>query len=329
MTLTVEQILAGTRLGRMQTVGHMQVIPILAEDDDSFAPPDDILTSSPNYGHVNVNNESNRPTILPHGMAWIVKEQVQDHAIASGMLVKANGKRSTSTAMCVEQNQPGHIKKGKYEFQILPAELRSKALAVRNDSEFSRLWSSISDFNRSYDLPQHGGHIAYFLKQFEKELDEFVAEFEIVPNQVGAIIMIGGQIVGVERSPSSSFWSTLWKPLVRVCYGSLAMKLSKKLGNKVPRTRVPLKLKDPTLEGIAEALKKAAEEETLVVNQVLSEASRNELHQADKSDDSLDRKEIELFTVANRELAGQIVMVSGRGNQKSVKYASLSTAKKI
>lgn len=327
MTLTVEQILAGTRLGRMQTVGQMQVIPILGEDDDTFAPPD-VETSSPDYGRVNVTNDAPRPTILPHGAAWIVGQQVQDHAIPSGMLVKARSRKGVSTAMCVEENQGGHIKKGKYELQILPAELRAQALAVREEQEFSRLWGNIREFNQSYGLDTNGGHIVYFLKQFEKELDEFVAEFELVPDQVGAIILIGGEIVGVERAPSSSFWDALWKPLVRVCYGSLAMKLSKKLGNKVPKTRVLLNVTEPTLDGIAAALARTLEDETVVINQALGDAARNALHPADKPDDALDRNKIQLTTVASTKLAGQIVTVSGRaGGPKTIKFASLSAAR--
>ena len=41
------------------------------------------------------------------------------------------------------------------------------------------------------------------------ELDEFVAEFECVPRQIGAIILVDDQVVGVERAPSHAYWQSV------------------------------------------------------------------------------------------------------------------------
>jgi hypothetical protein len=325
MTLTVEQLLAGTNYGRPQTVGNMQIIPLLGDNDDTFAPPD-VATSSPDYGQVKLYNDSDRPTILPHGATWIVKSAVQDHAIPSGALIKANSSKSISTAMCVESSQAGHIKKDKYELQILPAELRAQALGVRTDEGYDKLWKAITQFNTSYGV-EGEAHLNYFLKQFEKELDEFVAQFEIVPGQIGALVLLDGKVVGVERAPSSQFWEAVWRPLIRICYGSLAIKLAKKLGNKIPSTRTPLDVKDASLNGIVAAIQTAREKEADLIDRVIGPTLDSNLIEAEQEDDSLGKKTV-LSTVANQNLAGQIVTVSGwRGKDKQIKYASLSIAK--
>lgn len=70
---------------------------------------------------------------------------------------------------------------------------------MRKEQSYNKLWDSISAFNREMGV-QVAGHLEFFLKHFCKELDEFVAEFECVPRQIGAIILVDDQVVGVERS---------------------------------------------------------------------------------------------------------------------------------
>ena len=66
MNITVEDILARRSIGRMQSVGPMQVIPILGEDDHTFAPPE-VEAGTSNYGQVFVRNRQGRDTIIPPG----------------------------------------------------------------------------------------------------------------------------------------------------------------------------------------------------------------------------------------------------------------------
>ena len=127
---TIEDILSGTTTGRMQSVGQMQVIPIFGEDDDTFAPPE-VEVNTTDYGTVNLRNDSDRPTIVPPGAGWVVKQAAQDHAIGSGALMKAGERKTINTAMCIQSSQGGYIRGDKHPMLILPVALRAPALAKR------------------------------------------------------------------------------------------------------------------------------------------------------------------------------------------------------
>ena len=88
-------------------------------------------------------------------------------------------------------------------------------------------------FNQEMGVPA-AGHLEFFLKQFRKELDEFVAEFECVPRQIGAIILVDDQVVGIERAPSHAYWQSVWPCLIRECYGSLAIRVAQLKGERAP-----------------------------------------------------------------------------------------------
>lgn len=326
--LTVEEILKGTRFGRTQSVGHMEVIPILDDGgaDDTFAPPD-FGVSNHNYGEVDVTNESqDRPTILPTGTGWVTQQRAQDHAVPSAKLIKPGESKHINTAMCIEETQGGYIQ-GAKDFLVLPASLRAKALSTRNDVGYSRLWDAIGTFNNDLGVSRGGGHLVRFLKEYETQLDEFVAEFELVPDQLGAVILIGGKVVGVERAPNVPFWERLWVPLVRVCYGSLAIKAGRMLGDTPSATRTMLNVKEKSLAGIRLALRDATAKAEGLIEAAFNEVRSTPLLYAGAAEGKLDGAE--LFTVANTRLAGQIVLHSGESlkhSGESLKYVSLCAA---
>jgi len=241
--ISIEQLLAGTSTGRRQTVGHMEVIPIINEqnpNDESFSPPE-VEIGTTDYGTVRVHNNTDQPTVVPTGAGWVVKEAAQDHAIGSAVILPGKSEIKITTARCIQQSQGGHISKQAHDMLILPMALRPQALSTRKETGYDKLWGAIDEFNDTYqNLAGRDAHLEFFLKSFKKELDEFVAEFELVPNQVGAIVMVNGTIVGIERAPSVEFWNTLWEPLIRVCYGSLAIKARQMLGDVPSPARMPL-----------------------------------------------------------------------------------------
>jgi len=304
-SLTVEQILAGTTLGRSQTVGHMEVIPIIPDSsgsvDDTFAPPD-ITAATQGYGNVRMTNDEDRPTIAPTGAGWVTPQAAQDHAIASAEFIPAKKTVAVDTAMCIQASQGGYIKDAK-EFLILPATLRTAAIAQRTVKSYGKLWPTIDSFNKGLGVQDHGGHLVYFLKHFAKQLDEFVAEFELVPDQIGALVLVGGKVVGIERAPNPAFWSSVWTPLVRVCYGAVALQARKAIGD-VPVGRSRLAVTDKSLAGIAAALSAVKASSAEATRLAVAEAKAVALFAG-----AQDRKfgDYGIFTVANQTLAGQIV----------------------
>lgn len=317
MSLTVDEILRGTGPGLAQSAGSMQMIPLLGEDDDTFAPPE-VEVGTTGYGSVHLRNHSDRPTLVPPGAGWVVAQKAQDHAIGGGALLRPGESRAINTAMCIQQSQGGYISAAKHALLILPAALRSKALSVRHVQDFRKLWESIQELNRGFGIDQHGGHLEYFLRTFQKQLDEFVAEFELVPRQVGAVILVDGQVVGIERAPSAAYWKAVWGPLVRVCYGSLAVSAARE--NKAPPvTRVPLRPQVGTLAGLRAELDRAQKEEQNTILARFQAERPTRLSAANGDDDTMEG--IALTTVASLRFAGQIATVRG-----AVRYASLCLA---
>lgn len=316
--LTVDMILKGTGIGPMQSVGQMQVIPITGDDDLTYAPPE-LEVGTSGYGAVSLRNANDKPTIVPYGAGWVVKDRAQDHAIGSGAFVKPGEDRVLNKAMCIQQSQPGLISRAKRALTILPARLRAKALAMRNVDQYNKLWEHITAFNTALGIDAVA-NLVTFLTSFQKELDEFVAEFEIVPRQIGAIVLVGGEIVGVERAPSAAYFAATWEPLVRVCYGSLAIAAGKSR-TMAPATRLPLIAHAgmKTLDALRSALAELRTREEVLAQQLVSFARAVRLERAEAADDTLGTAE--LWTVAGLTFGGQVVT---DGN--TVKYASLTAA---
>lgn len=312
-SLSIEDILRGTEPGRLQSVGHMQVIPLCGDDDDRFAAPElEVRTTA--YGTVVLRHGDARPTIVPPGAGWVVKQAAQDHAIGGAVILAGKSQVTIDTARCIQRSQHGYIAAAKHPMLILPVALRPQALALRRQTGFDKLWEPIAAFNKTVGVTE-AGHLEYFLRRFAAELDQFVAEFELLPRQLGAIVLVDGRIAGVERAPSNGFWRALWEPLIRVCYGSLAIQRGQG-SDRPPATRIPLPSGASSLGELRRALVEAQAGERRVVAAVIEDLRGVELRAAERADQVLDQAE--LITIASERLAGQVVR---EGEQ--VAYASL------
>lgn len=318
--LTIAEILAATQAGRVQTVGLMQVIPLISEEaDDRFALPSKAEVSTSGYGSMVFSNPEDKVLIVPAQIGYVVKQAAQDHAMASAGLVRKQGKKTYKNAMCIQQSQGGFISAGQHQMLILPFSLREAAISKRKEHSYNKLWEVISTFNSNLGLKKHG-HIEYFLKHFKKELDQFVAEFECVPNQVGAIVLIDGKVVGIERTPSPAFWKAVWPALIRECYGSLAIECAKRLGEGVAAFdyRQPLRKKVRSLAELKRALEQANTDESEMVKTKVREllGAKFKLDKEDQAGNFIQE------TASHAQFIGQIVREG-----EVVKYASLVTRK--
>ena len=281
MPVTIADILAGRSVGDLQSVGQMQVIPILGEDDDTWSAPD-IEASTLNYGRVNVRNTSNRRTIVPPGSSFITKQMAQDHGVGDGAIVPANESKEFTNARCVQETQGGLIKSEKGTMVVLPARLRAQIIRKEKMShDYSAMWTDIRAHNALFGVTQAGyggrGNVVEFLNGCAKELDEFVAEFEMVDDQIGAIVLVNGKIAGIEIAPNRAYWEFLWTPLIRVCYGSIALLAQRRVGRGYPETRPAFKCKGNSLDAIVEALDDAEQASQVIVASVIQGLATKEL----------------------------------------------------
>ncbi|UCF32896.1 MAG: hypothetical protein JSV78_11250 [Phycisphaerales bacterium] len=315
---SMAEVLRGTRAGRIQSVGYMQVIPLISNlTDDRFVSPTEgqARVSTTGYGTLDFDNPSEAVLIVPCHAGYVVKQAAQDHAMSHAGLVAGGKRRAFNTAVCIQQNQGGLIRHGNYRMLILPFPLREPALKLRKKREYNRLWHAIGAFNRTLGVPAWG-HLEYFLNRFRKELDQFVAEFECVPKQLGAIILVDGRVVGIERAPNHDYWRSVWPCLIRECYGSLAIQVARSRGetSPPPSTRVPLAETTDSLDELADAVADAAAEEErraeTIVRELLMEPFATEV------DDHV--AGLTLETLSHARFAGQVVRDGER-----VVYASI------
>jgi hypothetical protein len=280
MTLTIAELLDGTRPGQPQSVGRMQVIPLVTDhhqdqDGGRFVAPPACRTSTLAYGTLAFDNPHDAVLLVPCHAGFVVPQAAQDHAMAHAALVAPKTSVAFDTALCVQETQGGTITAAEHQMLILPFPLRGPALAVRHQRDYSRLWPAIRALNDGVGLGLRGNLIV-FLRQFALELDRFVAEFECLDGQVGAIVLVDGQVLGVERTPTAAYWQALWAPLLRGCYGAEVVRRQQADGaaSGPPPGRVPL---DPagaaTLDELTAALRRADQAEQALAAACVAELS--------------------------------------------------------
>lgn len=326
-TLTIADVLRGTTVGRMQSCGYMSVIPLISDlVDDRFVSPDKAKVSTTSYGTLIVENPEGSGNggdvmILPFAAGYIVKQAAQDHATPTAKVIGSGKKVKITTAACIQQTQGGSISSGSHQFTIIPWSLREAALVTRKKEDYAKLWEPIGQFNRRLGITG-SSHLEYFMEHFKDQLDEFAAEFEVVANQVGAIILMNGEVVGIERAPNYGYWKSIWGPMIRESYGSLALEYAKSFGDAppAPKTKVPLKATGiRSLKELKVALERAdggeASSVKKVIRKLVDEPFTREVEEKVKG--------FSVETLMHKQFAGQVVK-----DDENVVYASFMTTGK-
>lgn len=311
MTTTIlSEILRGVRADRPQTVGLMQLIPLIGEvTDERFAPVSTVEMKTSHYGTMVFKNtdDTRDLTIIPQGGAFIVPQAAQDHTTTSVVIVKGKREVQVNNAACIQQSQGGTISAGKHSITFLPLPIREAALFKRAERGFDRLWTAIGQFNRLFGLGS-GGNLVEFTRQFDRQLAVFVAEFEPVEGQVGAIILINGKVVGIERTPNQEYWLSVWKAVVREGYGSLAILEARQATKPQPMaTRQAVTGPARNLAEIRAALTNANTREGEAVAQVIR-ALGAETFTTERDENN---GEFIVETLTNPQYVGQIVTDRG------------------
>ncbi len=308
MLNTIQDVMKGLKPGEAQTVGNMTVIPLISDIvDDAIASPTVLEMETRDYGTVVLHNTGTKEekglTISPMGNLVITGQAAQNHAVPNMKVVKKRETVVCDNAACIQESQGGLIRRDRYRIILLPLAIREDAIKNRKERNHGKLWDSIRIFNESLGLNTIG-HLEYFISRYRQEMDEFVAQFEVVPDQVGAIILIDGDVVGIERCPNYRFFKALWEPLIRECYGSMSIQVAKERGDRVPKNRVPLSHKGVrTLGDIRAALVKAKAEEEKRIKAVVNSFIQNNFDR--EADEETAGFTVE--TLSNPQFKGQMV----------------------
>ena len=236
--MSFENILSDLTIGEKQQAGIMSVYPLIGKDIlgvCEFNKISFLRTSS--YGSMEFLNDSSDCFIMPSGYSIISKQAAQDHGLPLAALIRPQT-NTINYACCIQQTQGGYLSGKKIDqnkFNFLPLDIRKSFLkSVVNDNdkyvlltiEFSQLWEHISAFQASL-IKRNQANLVLFFNAFMGQLLKFTAEFERVPNQRGAIVCINNRIVGIEITPSESYFHHIWHALIRDCYGSEIVRIAK------------------------------------------------------------------------------------------------------
>lgn len=315
---TMRELLRGCVAGSPQTAGLMQVIPLLSTlQDERFVSPKKARVLTRDYGTLEFVNPTDWILLIPLHAAYVVKAAVQDHAMTHAGLVAAGKRKAFPTAACIQQTQSGLIKEGQYQFMILPYALREAAIQARQVQDYAKLWNAITQFNQRSKLTAKG-NLHFFLDAHERELNRFIAQFEPVPEQIGAIVLVAGEVVGVERTPSENYWLATWEALIRECYGSLAIQKGETWdSSQLPDWRVPLADKGvQSLDDLEQALDKATQQEQERARATI----RGLLDTPFQQKESDHFQKLTLDTIQNPQFTGQMLHEA-----EQVLYVSLTT----
>lgn len=224
---TLKQLFKGYKIGTPQVAGLMRVIPILTKTEfTAVASMEKIYVDKDmDYDTLRMTNESDSIGVIPHGLMYVISEKAQDRVVPSAHLIK--GKKEINVN-CLQPSEGGYMAEGQQdrEWGILPANLKISAWQHAHEKRYDALWGDMQTFLR--DVGLSGRELIQFFREFKTELEEFVAQFEPVKNQVGAFFIMNNVLIGIEIVPNYAIWQQMWRPLVRDCYGSEAIHLIKK-----------------------------------------------------------------------------------------------------
>ncbi|MBD2741539.1 DUF6569 family protein [Coleofasciculus sp. FACHB-1120] len=299
-------------LGIPQQSGAMTVVPIFSPDcPGQFTSPLSGLKLSRvhGYGNVELHNPSTSVAIVPLHMGYI-QDQAQNHALCRSAFIAAGQKLMFEDACCVQSGQGGYLEGREQWFFILPLQLRFQALKLRGQEDYSKLWKEIERLNQRFDLPQRG-HLEQILSKKRTFLTQYQSQFELLPQQTGALFLIRNQLVGVEIAPTAAYFREVWMPLVCFCYGVAAM-YAQKQAKASDKPVLPFAASN--LQELRQQLHKSRQEKQLQVSNWLSQtpAEKFQLKEEERF------LSLRLHTCKEKNFAGQLVEESGQ-----LVYASL------
>ena len=234
--IQIAEILQGYTVDKsnIQSVGNMTVIPIVSDTEfTNVANINEVsLDKDMEYTQMRFKNSSGEIAISLQGWTIIDKQPAQDRTIPYAHLIKAANSK-VLPANCVQSNQCGtfHVDKWSQEnFMILPPSLRGIALkkSPHDNAEVGALWDSLGTWVKGINCKEDG--LKHFYSKFSDKLDQFVAQFEPVEKQLGAVVLINDEVIAFDIVPKYESWKAVWRAIIRDSYGAEALRMTENNG---------------------------------------------------------------------------------------------------
>lgn len=237
MSVTLTELLKGCSPHRgadgritVQTIANMAIVPLTADDeyslDDRFANPMDEMKlkfSNRSYGELRINNTSDKPVIVPAQIAVLNDAGAQNHGMVKAAYIKAFDARQFDDAGCVQGSQHGSISEGhNNQIRFLPLGTREYVWEKVNHHDLSNIYAAITKVGHDTGVNSDKYLDKYFAAH-GRRLEEFIAHFERPAKTIGAIVIVNGEILAIDKFPSFRYAAQVWDALVRDCYSSVAI----------------------------------------------------------------------------------------------------------
>jgi hypothetical protein len=226
--------LAALKVGESQTHSNLTLFPLIG---DGESPPGYLLldealdrhlvrvtevSSGGSVPELALENESEESVLLVDGDELIGAKQ---NRVLNLSILVAGGKRLTVPVSCVEQGRWAYRTR---EFQTAKRTLFARARArkaqsvshaLRTHSERranqSQVWADVAVKAHALHVESETLAMSDIYVDRDAQLDTYVRAFHALSGQRGAVVAIGGKVVGVELFDSAGAFSRYLEKLVR------------------------------------------------------------------------------------------------------------------
>lgn len=227
--MKLAELLQDKKIQLAQTAANMIYVPLTTDKPFNEISNEMLLTiaKDSDYAKLTLENRGELPSIIPQGASFLTGKAGQDRAVLEADVIAGKSTKTIQVG-CIQPSEGGHIQEGTEMSSFIPASLRITALEKRKAGSYEVLWADIRKYLLAVNVQgSRDGALNNFYQAFSKELEEFVAQFELVENQCGAIIFINGKPAGIEIYPHPELWKQIWQLIVRDSYGADAISFIK------------------------------------------------------------------------------------------------------
>ena len=234
MEAIIKEKLQGIKFGDVQVHKHVVAIPIIGANGsgpeyftlkEALASNLLIITEISEGGHVpelKVNNKADIPVFLLDGEELAGAKQ--NRVLNTTILLKEKAETIIPVS-CTEQGRWSYSSARFSESgHVMSARLRSvKNASVHESLKSDRayrsnqgaVWDGIACMARLHDVSAETGAMKDVLDARQKDLDQYLENLPLVPHQAGLLVLVNGQIAGLDIISRPEAFALLHPKLIR------------------------------------------------------------------------------------------------------------------
>jgi hypothetical protein len=230
----IGQSLAGLKLAESQTHSNLTLFPLIGDVDSAlgYVLLDEALdhhlvrvtevSTGGSVPELALENDSQESVLLVDGDELIGAKQ---NRVLNLSILVAGGERLTIPVSCVEQGRWAYRS---YEFKAAKRTLFARARARKAESvshalrthgerqaNQSQVWADVAAKADALGVESATLAMSDIYVDRDAQIDTYVRAFRPLPAQRGAVVAIGGKVVGVELFDSAAAFSRYLEKLVR------------------------------------------------------------------------------------------------------------------